>query len=282
MRTFQYALASENKPVALPSPEELLLSLSEPLLETGDIKKALQKIINRGEGKKLKGLEDLLAEARNIKASFLKSYNPKSALEALQKDLQKQKGWGGWPDPDRKGGARLLDVSEEREKAQKKSPTPLEQLVSALQDITRTVPFTGSTPVSPEEVHKFIERMDLILHVERDLQRAVWGYDLTAMETQHISDLLGEEASATWEFLKNIKSELERSGLLEEWKNTYRLTQKGFHIISSKILKEVFDLLKETCSVSTQPHFPAKGVLTSPPADLTRLACRFISTSLKL
>ena len=170
-------------------------SLSEPLLETGDIKKALQKIINLGEGTKLKGLEDLLAEARNIKASFLKSYNPKSALEALHKDLQKQKGWGGWPDPDRKGGARLLDVSEERKKARKKSPTPLEQLVSALQDITHTVPFTGSTPVSREEVHKFIERMDLILHVERDLQRAVWGYDLTAMETQHISDLLGEEAT---------------------------------------------------------------------------------------
>jgi Mg-chelatase subunit ChlD len=288
MRTFQYALASENKPVALPSPEELLLSLSEPLLETGDIKKALQKIINRGEGGKLKGLEDLLAEARNIKASFLKSYNPKSALEALQKDLQRQKGWGGWPDPGRKGGARLLDVSEERKKAQKKPPTPLERLVSALQDITplekprlpRLISksngvkkhgvnapcesslltgFTGSTPVSPEEVHEFIERMDLILHVERDLQRAVWGYDLTAMETQHISDLLGEEAGATWECLKNIKSELERSGLLEEWKNTYRLTQKGFHIISNKILKEIFDLLKRDLFGKHATTFSGEG-----------------------
>ena len=259
MRTFQYALASENKPVALPSPEELLLSLSEPLLETGDIKKALQKIINLGEGTKLKGLEDLLAEAQNIKAAFLKSYNPRSAMEALHKDLQRQKGWGGWPDPDRKGGARLLDVPEERKKARKKSPTPLEQLVSALQDITHTVPFTGSTPVSREEVHKFIERMDLILHVERDLQRAVWGYDLTAMETQHISDLLGEEASATWECLKNIKSELERSGLLEEWKNTYRLTQKGFHIISNKILKEIFALLKRDLFGKHATTFSGEG-----------------------
>jgi Uncharacterized protein with a von Willebrand factor type A (vWA) domain len=259
MRTFQYALASENKPVALPSPEELLLSLSEPLLETGDIKKALQKIINLGEGKKLKGLEDLLAEARNIKASFLKSYNPQSALDALQKDLRKHKGWGGWPDPDRKGGSRLLDVSEERKKTQKKPPTPLEQLVSALQDITHTVPFTGSTPVSPEAVHEFIERMDLILRVERDLQRAVWGYNLTAMKTQHISDLLGEEAGATWECLKNIKSELERSGLLEEWKNTYRLTQKGFHIISSKILKEIFDLLKRDLFGKHATKFSGEG-----------------------
>jgi len=87
----------------------------------------------------------------------------------------------------------------------------------------------------------------------------VWGYDLTAMETQHISDLLGEEASATWECLKNIKSELERSGLLEKWKNTYRLTQKGFHIISSKILKEIFDLLKRDLFGKHATTFPGEG-----------------------
>ncbi|HPD61088.1 MAG TPA: VWA domain-containing protein [Thermodesulfobacteriota bacterium] len=259
MQAFQYTRASGKKPVALPSPEEILLSLSEPLLETGDIKKALQKIITRGEGKKLKGLEELLAEVRNIKASFFKSYNPQSALEALQKDLQRQKGWGGWPEPDRKGGARLLDIAEEREKSPKKPLTPLAQLVSALQHITRTIPFTGSKPVSPEGAHAFIERLDLILRVEKDLQRAVWGYDLTAMEDQHISDLLGEEATATWKYLRNIKRELEQSGLLEEWKNTYRLTRKGFYIISSKILKEIFDLLKKDLFGKHATIFPSEG-----------------------
>ena len=266
MRTFQYALASENKPVVLPSPEELLFSLSESLLETGKIKNALQKIINQGEEKKLKGLEALLEEARYIKASFLKAYNPQSALEALKKDLQRQKGWGGRSTrktdvhaPDRKGGARLLNVSEERKKVQKKSSTTLEQLLSALQDIMHNVPFTGSTPVSPEEVHEFIERLNLILRVERDLQRAVWGYDLTAINTQPIYDVLGEEAGATWECLKNIKSVLEKAGLLEGWKNTLRLTQRGFHIISSKILKEIFDHLKRDLFGKHPTAFPGEG-----------------------
>ena len=276
MQTFQYILASESQPVALPSPEELLLSLSEPLLKTGDIKKALQKIINLGEGKKIKGLEDLLAEARDIKASFLKSYNPQSALEALHNELQRQKAWtGGRLDrkddaktPDRKGGARLLDVSEERKKAQKKAHTSLEHLVSALHDVTHMSPFTGSTPISLEEVQGFIERIGLILQVERDLQRAVWGYDLTAIDAQNISDLLGKEASATWECLKKIKGDLERSGLLEKWKNTYRLTQRGFHIISSKILKEIFDLLKRDLFGKHPTTFSGEGgidVATSRP-----------------
>jgi uncharacterized protein with von Willebrand factor type A (vWA) domain len=251
MLTFQYTRAYNQEFFSLPSPEDILFSLSEPLLETGDIKKALQQFINLGEGKQLKGLEELLSETRKIKDTFLQTYNLNSALDNIQNELEKGSGWSGLtshktdsPARERKGGARVLNVAELREELQAKSTRSLHHLFFLLKNLTENLPFTGSQPLSLEELPEFIERINLILQVEKDLQRAVWGYDLETIESKPIGELLGEEALLSWEYFKGVKSKLEKAGLLEQIKNNYRLTRRGVYLISSKILKDIFDLLK--------------------------------------
>jgi uncharacterized protein with von Willebrand factor type A (vWA) domain len=229
--------------------------LSEPLFETGDLSRSLQEILAHGVRDKLKGLEALLTEAREIKASVLQDYNLKPALQALQNHHQNQARMEvSLPDPieerngarirGTKGGAHLFDLSEVKRRVKDSSACSAGYLVSLLQNLMDQCEFTGSKSLASEKIPWLMDRMALIFQVERDLQRAIWGYDLNAIDGQNISELLGEEARGVWEALKKMKDELENSGLLQKWKNNYRLSQRGFSILSGKILKEIFALIR--------------------------------------
>ena len=280
MPLFQYSLPSETLSDPFPSPEQILFALSEPLLETGDIKLSLQNLLIKGLGKNLKGLSHLLKEVKKIKTSLLEHYDPLPALESLKKALQEKKGnlasmglpdrGGASLDSHKKGGSRLLDLSEEKEKIKKASQKSLSPLVAALEELVDKFHFTGSKSFSPEEALSIIERMGLILQVESDFQRAIWGYDLNAIDSRNIKDLLGEEGNQAWEVLKKIKTELTRSGLLEEWASTCRLTQKGFRVLSSKLLKEILDLIKKDLVGKHPSKFSGEGridITTSRPYE---------------
>ena len=217
--------------------------------------KALRKIINQGVKNKLSGLEDLLSKVRELKIFFLSHYNPQLTLEKIKKHTQAQAGPVSF-DPnasqhrdgtitfEQKGGQRVLNFYEARKKVKQKNFKSLQQLLPLLQELLNELTFTGTQDLAPDEITEFLDRVGLILKAEKDLQRAIWGYDLDAIDSQGIARLLGEKAAETLENLKQIRTGLESSGLLEEWKDTYRLTRKGLKIISGKILKEIFDLLK--------------------------------------
>jgi uncharacterized protein with von Willebrand factor type A (vWA) domain len=254
MAAFQYSLASEKESESLPSSEQALLALSETLLKTGDMKKSLQDILVNGLSPQVKGLADLLTEIKNLKTSILKQYNPQPTLDALQRQLESEEEAfsnvgqsdrkGTSVRPDQIGGARLLDWEKEKEKSKRKSTTSVSDLTAMLGELLDQHTFGGSQSLSPEQAINLIERMHLIAQLERELQRVIWGYDLNTIDSKKVETLLGEDAARALEDLKAITSALKDSGLLEEWQKSHRLTRKGFGIISSKLLKEIFDLMK--------------------------------------
>ncbi len=265
MALFQYTLPLEAKSNFL-SPEEVLLSLSETLLKTGDTKKALQEVLVQGVGIKLKGLAELLNEVRRLKASLLEKYNPRTALEALQKENDETFSGpyqfnrnGTFGKAERKGGTRVLDLTQEKNRLEKKHSKSIADLSLMLKELIDRFPFTGSQPLDPEKASDLIEQLDLIYRIEKALQRIIWGYDLNAINGREIENLLGKEARLAWETLKSIKPELEKTGLLEKSRGTYRLTRKGFEIISSKLLKEIFDLMKRDLVGKHESKFRGEG-----------------------
>ena len=255
MAVFQYSLATEKGSETLPSSEQVMLALSETLLKTGDMKKSLQDILVQGLSPHVKGLADLLTEVKNLKVSLLNQYNPKPTLDALQKQVE-SKGEDAFSEvsqsdrkgtsvkPDHLGGARFLDRDAEERTSKRRSGTSITDLAARLKELVDQCTFTGSQSLTPERASDLIERMHLIVQLERELQRVIWGYDVNTIDSTTVEALLGEEAARVLEGLKAITSELEDSGLLEEWQKNYRLTRKGFGIMSSKLLKEIFDLMK--------------------------------------
>lgn len=255
MAVFRYSLASKRESESLPSSEQVLLALSETLLKTGDMKKSLQDMLVHGLSPHVKGLADLLTEVKHLKTCLLTQYDPKATLYALQSQLE-SKEEGALSDlgqsdrkgrafkPDQRGGARLLDWREEERKVKRKGGISVADLVALLGEVVAQHTFTGSELLPPERIVDVVERMHLIVHVEKALQRVIWGYDVNTIARAKLEALLGEEAAHSLERLKVLTSDLENSGLLEEWQRSYRLTRKGFSIVSSKLLKEIFDLMK--------------------------------------
>jgi len=254
MGAFRYSLAPEKGSETFPSPEQVLLSLSETLLKTGDLKKSLQDILVHGLSPQVKGLADLLKEIKNLKNSLLKQYNPQPTLDALQRQLARE-GEDAFSDvgqsdrkgtparPDQIGGAQLLDRREEEKKSRRRRSTTIAELVLMLKELLDQHTFAGSQSLSPEQAINVMERMHSIVQMERELQRVIWGYDVNTIDSTKVEALLGEEAARALEGLKALVSDLKNSGLMEEWQKSYRLTRKGFGIISSKLLKEIFDLM---------------------------------------
>lgn len=269
MTTFVYSLSSRFREESRPTPEQLLLTLSDSLLATGDMKKSLQDLLIGGMNHRLPGLSHMLTQVKQIKASLLREYDVRHALASFQEklrqrdDLQEAAGLsdrrGTARDTEKTGGRSILDLAEQRHKAHQSKQHPLASTVALLEELTRQMHVTGTKPLAPEHMFEFIDRITLVLQVERDLQRAVWGFDLEAIDAAGITALLGPEGRAIWENLKQIKSELERAGLLEAWKDTHRLTRKAFRIISSKLLKDILDLLQRDLAGSHTNRFAAGG-----------------------
>ena len=123
MPTFAYSLQSELLEPFQPLPEELLIALSGPLLETGDMKKSLQSLLVEGVSDRLPGLSHLLKQVRNTKESMLNQYDARAILTNLEEELQHyerppQDGAGLLDrrgctrDVDKAGGRRILDIRD--------------------------------------------------------------------------------------------------------------------------------------------------------------------------
>ena len=269
MPTFSYSLPSKAYQQNQPSPEDLLLALADPLLKTGDMKKSLQELLNTGVENRLPGLAHLLNQTKELKASLLNAYDLQTTLTNLKQpaqhdDMSAQDGFGlpdhqgGAQDETHAGGRHILDLHQEHRRAHQRPHKLPPDFIGFLADLAEKHKSSGSKSLPPEDVIGFLERISLLLKVERDLQRAIWGYDLDAIDSENIGEALGTEALQIWESLKRIKKSLEAAGLLESWKNSQKLSRKAFQLLSSKLLKDIFDLLKRDLA-GDRPYRVAAG-----------------------
>ncbi|HEY7491047.1 MAG TPA: hypothetical protein VIH59_08065, partial [Candidatus Tectomicrobia bacterium] len=74
-----------------PSPEDVLDSLAEHLLQGGDLHKALRLLMQRGmsdrHGRMMRGLQDILNKLRTMKEQQLRQYDPNSVISDLRRRL---------------------------------------------------------------------------------------------------------------------------------------------------------------------------------------------------
>jgi uncharacterized protein with von Willebrand factor type A (vWA) domain len=74
-----------------PSPEDVLDSLAEHLLQGGDLHKALRLLMQRGmsdrHGRMMRGLQDILNKLRTMKEQQLRQYDPNSVISELRRRL---------------------------------------------------------------------------------------------------------------------------------------------------------------------------------------------------
>jgi uncharacterized protein with von Willebrand factor type A (vWA) domain len=92
MIRYRYSEWDGSQEVFQPTPEDVLDSLADHLLQGGDLSKALRMLMQRGmmdrHGQVMPGLQDLLNKLRAMKEQQLRAYNPDSVIDDVQRRLE--------------------------------------------------------------------------------------------------------------------------------------------------------------------------------------------------
>ena len=91
MIRYRYSAWDGSQEVFQPTPEDVLDSLADHLLQGGDLSKALRMLMQRGtkdrHGQIMPGLQDLLNRLRAMKEQQLHTYDPNSVVDTLRQQL---------------------------------------------------------------------------------------------------------------------------------------------------------------------------------------------------
>jgi uncharacterized protein with von Willebrand factor type A (vWA) domain len=91
MIRYRYSAWDGSQETFHPSPEDVLDSLAEHLLQGGDLQKALRLLMQRGmsdrHGRMMRGLQDILNKLRTMKEQQLRQYDPSSVISDLRRRL---------------------------------------------------------------------------------------------------------------------------------------------------------------------------------------------------
>ena len=91
MIRYRYSAWDGTQEVLHPAPGDVLDSLTDSLLQGGDLSKALRMLMQRGlmdrQGEITPGLQDLLNQLRTLKEQQLRQYNPNRVIDDLRRRL---------------------------------------------------------------------------------------------------------------------------------------------------------------------------------------------------
>ena len=91
MIRYRYSAWDGSQESFFPSPDDVLDSLAEHLLQGGDVQKALRMLMQRGmtdrQGRVMRGLQDVLNRLRAMKEQQLRQYDPNSVVSDLRRRL---------------------------------------------------------------------------------------------------------------------------------------------------------------------------------------------------
>jgi uncharacterized protein with von Willebrand factor type A (vWA) domain len=91
MIRYRYSAWDGSQESFFPSPDDVLDSLAEHLLQGGDVQKALRMLMQRGmtdrQGRAMRGLQDVLNRLRAMKEQQLRQYDPDSVVSDLRRRL---------------------------------------------------------------------------------------------------------------------------------------------------------------------------------------------------
>ncbi|NWJ48061.1 MAG: VWA domain-containing protein [Chloroflexi bacterium] len=121
----------------------------------------------------------------------------------------------------------------------------LEQLYP-MRGMNQRYPFQGDEQLGLGEAMDLMQRLQQMDQLEQELKDIQYGRKgLNSLDEQQLQDLMGEEAAATLERLKELTRILEEAGYIEKNGNRFELTPRGMRKIGQKALKDIFTQLKK-------------------------------------
>ena len=134
-----------------------------------------------------------------------------------------------------------LDPETQREMAQLASL--MEQLMP-MDEMRRQYPFLGDESLTLDQAMQLMGELQDMDELEGALRDAMRTGDLDDVDHGKLAELLGEEASRTWEQLQRLIEVLKEAGYITD-PNQPELTPRAIRKIGQKALKEVFAQLKK-------------------------------------
>ncbi|MEI7557085.1 VWA domain-containing protein [Candidatus Chlorohelix sp.] len=121
----------------------------------------------------------------------------------------------------------------------------LEQLYP-MRGMQQRYPFQGDEQLGLGEAMDLMQRLQQMDQLEQELKDIQQGRkDLNSLDEQQIQDLMGDEAAANLERLKELTRILEEAGYITKNGNNLELTPRGMRKIGQKALKDIFTQLKK-------------------------------------
>ncbi len=114
-----------------------------------------------------------------------------------------------------------------------------------MEDLRREYPFTGEDSLSLQEAMRLMDNLQQMDKLEEQIKGIQTPEDLDKLDAAKVEELLGEEARRNLEALKRIAKELEEAGYLRRKGDKLELTPRGIRKIGQKVLRDIFDRLKQ-------------------------------------
>ncbi|MBI4283970.1 MAG: VWA domain-containing protein [Chloroflexi bacterium] len=106
-------------------------------------------------------------------------------------------------------------------------------------------PFSGEESISYTEALKLMETLQKMDKLEEQLKDSQYNRSLDDVNEKLVRELLGDEAAAELERLRNITKVLEEAGYIR-WKDgKYELTPRGMRKIGQRALEDIFAQLRK-------------------------------------
>jgi len=110
---------------------------------------------------------------------------------------------------------------------------------------TRTrFPFRGKETLPLNEAMRMMGRLQQMEGLEEQFQDARRLDDLTAIDSDKVKELLGDEEYQSVEQLKELMKTLEEAGYIQKKGNRWELTARGIRKIGQKALQDIFNKMK--------------------------------------
>ncbi len=113
------------------------------------------------------------------------------------------------------------------------------------EDQVRTrFPFRGDESLPLNEAMRMMGRLQKMDGLEEQFQDARRLDDISAIDSQQVKELLGDEEYQSLEQLKELMQMLEEAGYIQKKGNRWELTARGMRKIGQKALQDIFNKMK--------------------------------------
>ncbi len=222
------------------------------LLESNNVAEALSRLLREGVDNpeyKLKGIDEIMDELRQLKDAYFHKYNISTARDDLLRRLEEiAQSQLGNPQLNRlkKNFAKNIKPNEYIKKLSEKlnlpSPYTRENINNFFELMNRyNFRFNGEEPINFKDAMEILKKLQKIEEIERQLRNE----NIDGIDSSEILDLLGSDSVESLNTLQHLIQQIESRGYIKTTEGRMELTPEGIRRIGEKALADIFQTLKK-------------------------------------